>query len=169
MGYEDPHLLLITTEDDDARQAALEMKHQQDTTYGIYYNDHIPGCVYHCVYPTIKRAKAAARQRLGVFQDRLDIHRSRTESQRKAQGVERYRTRQVEIEAIYCTNDNLENIKAFTGMALLLGIDQPRLRVASGAYQYVHFGDWIAKDNDGFRVISTSELNQWFEPIEDQE
>ena len=83
-------------------------------------------------------------------------------------GVERYRTRQIELEAICCTNGNLEEVKAFAGDALIFGDDQPRLRSSGGGYQYVHFGDWIAKDKNGFRLLITRDINEWFEPIDDE-
>lgn len=81
--------------------------------------------------------------------------------------VKRYRTLPVELEAICCTNDNMEEVKAFAGDALVFGNDQPRLRSSGGSYQYVHFGDWIAKDKNGFRLLLTRDINEWFEPLDE--
>jgi hypothetical protein len=81
-------------------------------------------------------------------------------------GVQRYRTLPIELEAICCTNDNMDDVKAFAGDALVL-VPDPKLKVSGGGYQYLHFGDWIAKDADGFRLLLTRDINEWFEPIDE--
>lgn len=80
-----------------------------------------------------------------------------------------YRTRPVEILAIQCTNENLKEIKTFAGDALVLGDDRPRLRTAQGSLPYVQLGDWIAKDEHGFRHLLNRDITMWFEEVSEQE
>jgi hypothetical protein len=86
-------------------------------------------------------------------------------TKRSTMPVGRYRTKRIELEAIQCTNDNRDEVDAFAGEALVYGDDQPRLMTPGGSYQYVHWGDWIAKDANGFRVLLTRDINEWFEEV----
>lgn len=78
--------------------------------------------------------------------------------------MSRFHTKCIEIDAIQCTNDNLDEVKAFAGDAIRFdGDTHPRLSVGDGWFKYVYWGDWIAKTKDGFQVLLSRDIEMWFE------
>lgn len=81
----------------------------------------------------------------------------------------RYRSIPMEIEAIKAVNGNIDEVKAFAGDAFVEdgGYGYPHLKVQDGYHQIIHWGDWIAKDENGFRLMLTRDIQNFFEEIED--
>jgi hypothetical protein len=76
----------------------------------------------------------------------------------------RYHTECITIDAIQCTNQNLDEVKAFAGDAIVFeGDTHPRLRVGGGWLNYIYWGDWVAKTPTGFQVLLTRDIQEWFE------
>lgn len=81
----------------------------------------------------------------------------------------RYRSIPMEIEAIQAVNGNIDEVKAFAGDAFVEdgGYGYPHLKVQDGYHQVIHWGDWIAKDENGFRLMLTRDIQNFFEEIEE--
>jgi hypothetical protein len=81
----------------------------------------------------------------------------------------RYRSIPIEIEAIQATNDNIAEVKAFAGDAFVEdgGYGYPHLKVQDGYHQCIYWGDWIAKDENGFRLMLTRDIQNFFEEVEE--
>lgn len=81
----------------------------------------------------------------------------------------RYRSIPMQIEAIQATNQNIDEVKAFAGQAFVEdgGYGYPHLKVQDGYHQCINWGDWIAKDENGFRLMLTRDIQNFFEKVEE--
>lgn len=81
-----------------------------------------------------------------------------------------FRAKPITIDAIHVTDSAFEEVRAFAGAAFIEhGHDgYPALRVGDGWEQTIQFGDWVTRQGDRYRIVSTRDLNEFFEPVDDQ-